>query len=77
LAMLFNGTYNPGFYKQLQRYVHRVYRRLMGLHSARLLFSEPSAKHLRSALSLCLVIPRELAEKRKLKKLEPDATASL
>ncbi len=77
LAMLFSGTYQTGFYKQLQRYVHRVYRRITCLHSAQLLFTEPSPRHLKNTLALLLAVPRELSEKRKLQQLEPDAAATI
>lgn len=77
LAMLFKGTYAPGFYKLLQRYVHKVYRRMNGIRSIRLFLTEPSGRHLKNILALCVIIPAEMAEKRKLKQLEPDAAAGL
>jgi anaerobic magnesium-protoporphyrin IX monomethyl ester cyclase len=77
LAMLFKSTYKPEFYKQLQRYIHKVYRRKEGINSAKNLFSHPGKKQLKNVLALLHVIPNEQIEKYKLKKIEPDATASL
>jgi radical SAM superfamily enzyme YgiQ (UPF0313 family) len=77
LAMLFKSTYKPEFYKQLQRYIHKVYRRKEGIQSAKKLFSHPGKKHLKNTLALLHLIPNEQIEKYKLKKIEPDATASL
>lgn len=77
LAMLFKSTYQPDFYKQLQRYIHKVYRKNLGLQSAKKLFSKPTGRDLRNALALLHLIPGERIEKQKLKRIEPDATASL
>jgi anaerobic magnesium-protoporphyrin IX monomethyl ester cyclase len=75
LDMMFKNTYKPEFYKQLQRYIHRRYRKQMGFESARKLLTQPTGLNLKNTLSLFKVIPQEFLEKRKLKKIEPDATA--
>lgn len=77
LDMMFAGTYNKEFYKQLQRYIHRRYRKKIGLRSAKNVFSNPSKQNFKNALSLLKIIPLEQIEKRKLKKIEPNAIASL
>jgi anaerobic magnesium-protoporphyrin IX monomethyl ester cyclase len=77
LDMLFRNTYHKNFYKQLQRYIHRRYRKQVGFESARKLFSQPSGQNLKNTISLLRTIPQEYLEKRKLKQIEPDATASL
>ncbi len=77
LAMMFKNTYKPEFYKQLQRYIHKVYRKTIGIQSAKKLFSKPGKKHLKNALALLHLLAGEKIEKRKLKHIEPDATASL
>jgi anaerobic magnesium-protoporphyrin IX monomethyl ester cyclase len=77
LDMMYAGTYNKEFYKQLQRYIHRRYRKQIGLRSAKNVFSNPSKQNFKNALSLLKLISLEQIEKRKLKKIEPDATASL
>ena len=76
LAMMFKNTYKPEFYKQLQRYIHRRYRKQIGFESARKLFSQPSGLNLKNTFSLLKTIPQEYLEKRKLKQIEPDATAN-
>lgn len=75
LDMMFKNTYKPEFYKQLQRYIHRRYRKKVGYDSARKLLTQPSTQYLKNTLSLIKIIPQEFLEKLKLKKIEPDATA--
>lgn len=41
LAMLFKNTYPPGFYKELQRYMHTVYRRKKSLLAAKHILRQP------------------------------------
>lgn len=77
LDMMFKNTYHKDFYKQLQRYIHRRYRRQVGFASTKALLTAPSKQHFKNALSLIHLIPNEQIEKRKLKQIEPDATASL
>jgi anaerobic magnesium-protoporphyrin IX monomethyl ester cyclase len=77
LDMMFKNTYKPEFYKQLQRYIHKVYRKKVGLQSVKQLISNPTKRHFKNALSLIHLIPNELIEKLKLKRIEPDATRSL
>ena len=77
LAIMFNSTYKPIFYKQLQRYIHKVYRKQIGIQSFKKLFSNPSKLYLKNALSLIHIIPNEQIEKWKLKQIEPDAVRSL
>jgi radical SAM superfamily enzyme YgiQ (UPF0313 family) len=75
LDMMFKNTYKPEFYKQLQRYIHRRYRKQIGYESARKLFSQPTGLNLKNTLSLIKIIPQEFIEKLKLKQIEPNATA--
>ena len=75
LAMMFKNTYKPEFYKQLQRYIHRRYRKQIGFESAGKLFSQPSRQNFKNTVSLLKIIPQEYFEKRKLKQIDPDATA--
>lgn len=77
LAMMFKNTYKPEFYKQLQRYIHKVYRKTIGIQSAKNLFSKPTKRSLKNTLALLHLIPGEQIEKRKLNQIEPDAAASL
>lgn len=75
LDMMFKNTYKPEFYKQLQRYIHRRYRKQIGYESAKKLFSQPTGLNLKNTLSLIKIIPQEFLEKLKLKQIEPNATA--
>ncbi|MES2761924.1 MAG: radical SAM protein [Bacteroidota bacterium] len=77
LDMMFKNTYKPEFYKQLQRYIHKRYRKQVGFASAKQLLSSPSKQHFKNTLSLFKMIPGEQIEKQRLKKIEPSAAASL
>jgi hypothetical protein len=39
LAMMYRGTYSPSFYRQLHRYIHKLYRREQGFHSLKNIFN--------------------------------------
>lgn len=41
LAMMFQGTYNSEYYKKLHRYVHKEYRKSIGLQSIKSFFKNP------------------------------------
>jgi radical SAM superfamily enzyme YgiQ (UPF0313 family) len=43
LAMMYSGTYSSKFYKQLHRYIHKLYRREQGLQMLKKIFITPSA----------------------------------
>jgi anaerobic magnesium-protoporphyrin IX monomethyl ester cyclase len=73
LAMMFNSTYKPEFYKQLQQYVHLVYRQQNGLNSLKNVFIKPSKKNFKQSLSLIKNIPLKYSKKNQLTNLESDA----
>ena len=76
LAMLFQNQYQPAFYKQLHRYVHKTYRKHMALDQATQLFRQPlrvEVKSLKKVLSAMYYIPAAYFEKRKLKQLQHSA----
>ncbi len=75
LDMMFKNTYKPEFYKQLQRYIHRRYKKHIAYESAKKIFFKPTKQNLKNTLSLIKIIPQEFLEKLKLKQIEPDATA--
>lgn len=77
LDLLFQNTYKKEFYKQLQRYIHRRYRKKMAMHSLRELWIRPSTGNIRNALSLIRLIPVVHLERYRLKCIEPHAAASL
>ncbi|MES2515724.1 MAG: radical SAM protein [Bacteroidota bacterium] len=77
LDMMFKNTYHKDFYKQLQRYIHKRYRKHVGFASAKQLLLSPTKQHFKNAISLLKMIPGEQIEKQRLKKIEPIAAASL
>jgi anaerobic magnesium-protoporphyrin IX monomethyl ester cyclase len=55
LKLMFRNTYSPAFYKQLHRYVHKIFRRQLALREVGRLFTRPgrlTKKGLRMAASL-------------------------
>jgi len=76
LALMFHNTYQPAFYKQLYRYVHRSYRMHIAIENIRQLFSQParaSLKKIRKALSYFYYLPASIIAKFKLESLEKPA----
>ena len=73
MALLFQNTYRPAFYKQLHRYVHKSYRKHLAVDSLQHLLSRPfhadyyTAK---KALSVLYYFPAAFIEKIKLRELE-------
>ena len=73
LALMFRNTYQPAFYKQLYRYVHRTYRMHLALENIRQLFLHPaktSLKKIKKAVSYFYYLPASFAAKIKLNALE-------
>jgi radical SAM superfamily enzyme YgiQ (UPF0313 family) len=60
LAMMFHGTYEPGFYKQLHRYVHTYFRRLRNARQAR-------SFSLRSIMKMPLYALQDMQQRKLLK----------
>jgi len=78
LALMFRNTYQPAFYKQLYRYVHRTYRMHLALENIRQLFSHPaktSLKKIKKATSYFYYLPASFAAKIKLNALEKHAAS--
>ncbi len=65
LAMLFKGTYSSKFYKKLQRYVHKEYRKSQGLYNLK----HFEIGRFKSILKLVYYIPSAFYDKLLLKKL--------
>jgi len=73
LALMFEATYQPSYYKQLHRYVHKSYRRHLALQNLSMLLRQPfkaDGAMLKKAVSLLYYIPASLLERRKLNSLE-------
>ena len=73
LALMFSNTYQPAFYRQLHRYVHKSYRQHIAFEHIKQLFAHPfkiSAENVKKAASALYYLPAAYIEKLKLQKLE-------
>jgi anaerobic magnesium-protoporphyrin IX monomethyl ester cyclase len=73
LALMFRNTYQPAFYKQLHRYVHKSYRKHLAFENLVNLFSHwknINLSTIKKALSGLYYIPATFIESIKLKQLE-------
>lgn len=73
LALMFRNTYQPAFYKQLHRYVHKTYRKHIAFENIQQLFLHPLKTNFRTvkkALSGLYYAPAAFLEKQKLLQLE-------
>jgi anaerobic magnesium-protoporphyrin IX monomethyl ester cyclase len=76
LDLMFRNTYEPGFYKQLHRFVHLQFRKKLALAQLRRLFllNIPDWKR---ALSVCYYAPAAFFAKRRLKAIDHEAASRL
>jgi anaerobic magnesium-protoporphyrin IX monomethyl ester cyclase len=73
LALMFRNTYQPAFYKQLHRYVHKTYRKHIAMENIRQLLTHPFSSNLRvvkKAFSVLYYSPAAFLHKQKLQQLE-------
>lgn len=77
LDLMFRNTYKKEFYKQLQRYIHKRYRRKIGLQAIQQLFHKPTRRHLKNSLALLHLLPAEQLEKQKLMRIEKSVYSRL
>jgi anaerobic magnesium-protoporphyrin IX monomethyl ester cyclase len=73
LAMMFKGTYSTKFYRKLQRYVHKEYRKSQAAENFKKFFKNPfsiSKSELRSMLLLGYYVPSAFLDKIQLKNME-------
>jgi radical SAM superfamily enzyme YgiQ (UPF0313 family) len=73
LALMFSNTYQPAFYKQLHRYVHKSYRKHLAFDHFRKLLRHPAHINftgIKKSLSVLYYIPSSFIEKMKLQQLE-------
>lgn len=73
LELMFHNTYQPAFYKQLHRYVHKSYRRAMALDNIKKILHHPSAisgATIKKVLSIGYYAPAAFFAKQKLHALE-------
>ena len=73
LALMFRNTYQPAFYKQLHRYVHKTYRMHIAIENIKQILKKPvtaTASTFRKAASLVYYAPATFLAKQKLSLLE-------
>ncbi|HVY74971.1 MAG TPA: radical SAM protein [Puia sp.] len=73
MALMFRNTFQPAFYKQLHRFVHRSYRKHLAYENARQFLKAPlhgGWRQLVKSLRAFYYIPATLIDKRKLNQLE-------
>ena len=76
LALMFSNTYQPAFYKQLHRYVHKSYRKHIAFENLKKLLTNPFRMNffiLKKALSGLYYLPASFIDKQKLLQLEKAA----
>jgi len=76
LALMFSNTYQPAFYKQLHRYVHKSYRKHIAFENFRKLMKHPlkiRAVWIKKALSAIYYLPSAFIAAQKLHHLEKPA----
>ncbi len=76
LALMFRNTYQPAFYKQLHRYVHKSYRKHIAYENLKHLFTHPFKTNfftIKKALSGLYYLPATFIDKQKLLQLEKSA----
>ena len=70
--MMFNGTYNSNYYRKLQRFVHKEFRKLQGFQNLKQLFSKPSTisvANLKSIAKLGYYVPSAFLDTLLLKRI--------
>jgi anaerobic magnesium-protoporphyrin IX monomethyl ester cyclase len=73
LAMMFSNTYQPAFYKQLHRYVHRSYRKHLAFENIKRIIANPlglKVAGIKKAFSALYYLPAEWIARQKLTHLE-------
>jgi radical SAM superfamily enzyme YgiQ (UPF0313 family) len=70
LALMYQGTYSPQFYKQLHRYIHKRFRREQGVQSVKKFFAQPFSLdriQWRRMITLPYFVPMSWWSKRRLR----------
>ena len=70
--MMFNGTYNSNYYRKLQRFVHKEFRKLQGFQNLKKVISNPKSitiANLKSIAKLGYYVPSAYLDTILLKKL--------
>lgn len=69
MQLMFHNTYQPAFYKQLYKYVHKTYRQHLGMQSIKTMLTHPAAitgQNLKKAAAFFYHAPATLLAKYKL-----------
>ncbi len=78
LHLMFRNTYQPAFYKQLHRHVHKSHRRSMALEQWREIVKKPwrtTTHQLKKALSVFYYVPAEIISGIQMRRLEKNGIA--
>jgi radical SAM superfamily enzyme YgiQ (UPF0313 family) len=73
LYLMIQNTYQPAFYKQLHRYVHKSYRKQLALVQIKKIFAHPASitwKSIKKAVAIAYYLPAAFLAKQKLNTLE-------
>jgi len=73
LALMFNGSFNQKYYKKLQRYSHKVFRKTKGFHNLITLLLNPfkiENSKIRSILLLLYYVPSSIVDRILLNNME-------
>jgi cell fate (sporulation/competence/biofilm development) regulator YmcA (YheA/YmcA/DUF963 family) len=73
LMLMFHNTYQPAFYKQLHRYVHKNYRLHLAIDNIKGILRHPmetNFRKLKRAASLAYYFPATIMAKQKLDTLQ-------
>lgn len=79
LAMMYQATYSPDFYRQLHRFIHKIFRLKQGWLNFKKMLSNPSwinIKRLRSALATIYYLPASLLDYWRLRRLEQSSISN-
>ncbi len=77
MALMFRNTYQPAFYKQLHRYVHKTYRMHVAMDNIRQIIFHParlSLRKIKKAASFFYYLPLSFIAKMRLNILQKPAT---
>ena len=77
LALMFRNTYQPAFYKQLHRYVHKSYRKHIAYENMKRIISHPfkiNGHMIKKAISFIYYMPSAMLNKFRLNQFEKGLT---
>ncbi len=73
LAMMYQGTFSPAYYRRLHRYVHKVFRRKQALQQLEQNIKQPlNLAGWKKAASVAYYAPMAIVDRMRLAKLEKE-----